>query len=470
MSDYDQTQCSIEIPDDKILDWIIGSATDYNVHANANADDTPQRSSSAAKKIPRVPSMLSEKPNFKKYFAPQAVSIGPYHFGEPKLQAVEELKPHIVRWFFLQDQEALVSLYKKLGEEEMLKDLRSFYKEDSTTKYCDKVFAKMMLLDSCFIIYFIYEVYMGGSCYTRGMFTNFDQVLSGCEDLFLLENQIPFKLLQVVMSFLKTDNNNFNNKIQELIHENYMLRSSDQLRRWLKSILLCIRSYQRSGQQRLESELTGDNEPDHLLHLLYLTHAPKYGYLSKEYNYNSNNFPTVNQLLDVGIHFKPCDPISLDNVRFSKGWFEFSAAVQLPPITLWSRNKPVLLNLIAYETGSGKDACFASYVCLLRSLIGNHEDVRVLKKAGVLQHHFGTDNEVMDFFKEIAADLAPCSLTYIQLKANIQRYYEGWSNTPISELRHEYRKSPWKFISLLGASIALFLTAVQTYFAVWSRK
>ncbi|KAL9992281.1 hypothetical protein Hdeb2414_s1190g00990751 [Helianthus debilis subsp. tardiflorus] len=468
MSEHDQTQCSIEIPDDKILDWIIGSATDYNVHTNA--DDSPQPSSSAAKKIPRVPSMLSEKHNYEKYFAPQAVSIGPYHFGEPKLQAFEKVKPIIAKRLFGHDQEALISLYKKVGEEEMLKDLRSFYEQDSTTKYCDKAFAKMMLLDSCFILYFINHVYLGRCSFSETVFMSFHQVLSVWGDLFLLENQIPFKLLQVVMSFLKTDNNNFNNKIQELIHENYMLRSSDQLRRWLKSILLCIRSYQRSGQQRLESELTGDNEPDHPLHLLYLTHAPKYGYLSKEYNYNSNNFPTVNQLLDVGIHFKPCDPISLDNVRFSKGWFEFSAAVQLPPITLWSRNKPVLLNLIAYETGSGKDACFASYVCLLRSLIGNHEDVRVLKKAGVLQHYFGTDNEVVDFFNEIATDFAPRNSRYIELRDDIQRYYEGWSNTPISELRHEYRKSPWKFISLLGASIALFLTAVQTYFAVWSRK
>ncbi|KAL9992285.1 hypothetical protein Hdeb2414_s1190g00990791 [Helianthus debilis subsp. tardiflorus] len=264
------------------------------------------------------------------------------------------------------------------------------------------------------------------------------------------------------MSISKTHNLN---KIQEFIQDRCMLGSSDQKRRWLKSIL-CI----RSGQQRLESELTGENEPDHLLHLLYLTHTPKYGYLSKEYNYNSNNFPTANQLLDVGIHFKPRDPISLTNVRFSKGWFEFSAAVQLPPITLLSRNKPALLNLIAYETCLGKEAWFASYVCLLRSLIGNHEDVRVLKKAGVLQHGFGTDNDLVNFFNEIAADLIPQNEAYVELKDDIQSYYEGCSNTPISDLRCEYRKSPWKFISLLGALIALFLTAVQTYFAVWSRK
>ncbi|KAM0053387.1 hypothetical protein Hdeb2414_s0007g00259061 [Helianthus debilis subsp. tardiflorus] len=394
--------------------------------------------------------MLSETHNYEKYFAPQAVSIGPYHFGEPKLQVAEELKPIIARGLFLHDQEALISLYKKVGEEEMMKDLRSFYEPDSTTKYSDKVFLKMMLLDSYVLM-------------------SFEQV-SNYGDLFLLENQIPFKLLKVVMSFLDTYYNFY--KIQELVQDISLFGSSYPKRTWLKSIL-CIRNDWRRGQQRLELELTGDNEPDHLLHLLYLTHIPKDTEakdLSKEYNYNNNNFPTVNQLLDVGIRFNPCDPISLNNVRFSKGWFEFSAAVQLPPITMFGDTKPLLLNLIAYETCLGKDAWFASYVCLLRSLIGNHEDFRVLKKAGVLQHAFGTDTEVMDFFNEIATDFAPRNSTYMKLKDDIQSYYEGWSNTPISELRHEYRKSPWKFISLLGASIALFLTAVQTYFPVWSRK
>ncbi|KAM0053384.1 hypothetical protein Hdeb2414_s0007g00259031 [Helianthus debilis subsp. tardiflorus] len=130
MSEHDQTQCSIEIPDDyTIFTWIIGSATD-----DVDADATPQPSSSAAK-IPRVPSMLSEKHNYEECFAPQAVSIGPYHFGEPKLQAVEKLKPFFARRLFLREFEALISLYKKLGEEEMMKDLRSFYEVDSTTKY-----------------------------------------------------------------------------------------------------------------------------------------------------------------------------------------------------------------------------------------------------------------------------------------------------------------------------------------------
>ncbi|MFS8001904.1 hypothetical protein Hanom_Chr13g01195771 [Helianthus anomalus] len=52
----------------------------------------------------------------------------------------------------------------------------------------------------------------------------------------------------------------------------------------------------------------------------------------------------------------------------------------------------------------------------------------------------------------------------------IQKHYQSWSNTLISQLKHEYVKSPWAFFALLGALIALFLSSVQAYFTVWSPK
>ncbi|KAJ0847996.1 hypothetical protein HanPSC8_Chr13g0551981 [Helianthus annuus] len=315
--------------------------------------------------------MMSEKPDYEKYFVPQAVSIGPYHFGELKLQMLEKRKPEFAMKLFSNDKEALTSLYEKLGDPEMVKDLRSFYEEGSTTKYCDKVFTKMMLLDACFILYLI------NSVFDRNIRSTFPlhMVPILCIDLFLLENQIPFKVLS-------------------------------PKRTWLESIL-CIRSDQRSGEQRQKSELIGGKEPDHLLHLLHRSHTTRniyidpFGDLNQNYIYKSNNFPNVNQLLDVGIRFKPSDhTISLEHFDFSKGWCGFSIAVQLPPMDVTGYTKPILINLIAYEMYSGEDDWVTSYVCLLHSLIGDHEDVKVLTKAGVLENWLGTDSEVVELFRE----------------------------------------------------------------------
>ncbi|KAJ0571460.1 hypothetical protein HanHA300_Chr05g0190461 [Helianthus annuus] len=442
MSKHEQTQSSIDLTsNESIINWIIGSATDAN----------PPPPQSTTAQVRSVPSILREKHQYDKYFVPHAVSIGPYHFGEPKLQLLEKRKPDFAMKLFSNDMEALASLYIKLGEASMLKELRSFYEENTTSTYSDKVFTRMMLLDSCFILYFISSVFNEHSFNFREIKS--DQIFLVSEDLFMFENQIPYKLLSLVMSLAKLNAR--------------------------KEILWHIRRASMLGslKPKRNSELF-ENEPDHLLHLLHRNHTPDKNVRvpmnesDKKYKYQGSNFPNVNQLLDVGIRFRPCDPISLENVAFSRGWYcEFSAAVRLPPVAVDYSTKLVLLNLIAYEMRTvDSNAPFMGYVCLLQLMIINHEDVKVLRDAGVLESYLGTDNDVVNLFNDVASDLVPHNADYSSVKEMIQRHHENWSNTPISLVMHEYRKSPWKFISLLGALIALFLTGVQTYFTVWSLK
>ncbi|KAJ0542379.1 hypothetical protein HanHA89_Chr09g0339101 [Helianthus annuus] len=425
-------ECSIiEIPDDKIVDWIIGSLTDVD------ANPTPQQSSAA--KIPRLSrSMVSEKLDYDKYFVPQAVSIGPYYFGQPKLQMMQKRKPFYTMRLLSGNKETLRSLYNKLAEPDMLKDLRSFYEENSTSKYCDKRGFLSTL--------FYREQRRALLCSSRFVFVakpNSFQTSKGGDEF----GEHMCDLYRICW---------FISDYQPAVFKS----EADRL------------------AKSLESELI-DNEPNHLLHLFHRARAPTYRFykgpmnaLKEYYNNNSKtiSFPTANQLLDVWIRFQPSETISLKDYDFSKYWCGFSDVVRLPPISLSATFKPKLLNLIAYETCSDKEAWVTSYVCLLHSLIRNHEDVKVLRKSGVIRSQLGTDNEVLDFFNEIATDLVPRNSTYTDLKDKIQGHYEDWSNTSIFELRHEYRKSPWKYISLLGAFLALFLTAVQTYFTVWSRS
>ncbi|KAF5811092.1 hypothetical protein HanRHA438_Chr04g0187031 [Helianthus annuus] len=444
MQVQDQTHSNIELPDDSIIDSIIDSISNSVVY------DAPTPPPSSVSRIPRIPRMVREKDDYEKYYVPNVVSIGPYHFGEPKLQFVEKLKPVYTMKLLKGKKDILKSLYKTLGEQQMVEKLRSFYEENSTTKFSDDVFTKMMLLDSCFILHYVNsEKWWWGYHFPQ---LNYKQLSFVCQDLFMLENQIPFQVLSVVMSSLA--------KIYDLKY----VDTEKNIHQLIRSASLLA----YPSDQHLLSP-----EPDHLLHLLHRSHTPQVvrrptKNLNRSYNYKSSNFPNVNQLLDVWIRFKPCE--TLEHINFSRRGCMFSSYVELPPITVDDDTKPILLNLIAYETCPGKEiAWVSSYVCLLQSLICNHEDVKVLIKAGVLENGLGTNNEVVDFFKEITNDLVTQKL-YIEVKNEIQSHYEGWSNTPISELTHEYRKSPWKFLSLLGALIALFLSAVQTYFTVWSPK
>ncbi|XP_076958476.1 putative UPF0481 protein At3g02645 [Bidens hawaiensis] len=158
-------------------------------------------------------------------------------------------------------------------------------------------------------------------------------------------------------------------------------------------------------------------------------------------------FPNVRELVDAGIHFKPSDSMSVAHTNFVKGGWWFSAAVELPPIYV-------------NEMCSHDDAWVISYVCLLDSLIQDPEDATVLRKAGVLENSLGSDKEVAELFNKIGTDLVPNWFAYMEAKGDIQRHYESRSNALISQL---------KLFSLFGVT-SLFLSAIQTYFTIWSLK
>ncbi|XP_076925530.1 UPF0481 protein At3g47200-like [Bidens hawaiensis] len=420
---------------------------------NSVTDASPRL---ATKRISKIPPMMREIHDYEKYFVPKVVSIGPYHYGNPKLELVEKLKPTFAMKLVKNNKEILEILYSKLEEPDTVRDLRGYYEENSTSMFSDMDFAKMMLLDSCFILYYI--VYIFGRLPEDCRALNNHQIVFIHQDLFLLENQVPFKPLIMAMTLMDFS---FHRKLTWLIEGNILTYGKPK-RKWLKSIL-CIRNY-RSFLDERDMELRGDNEPDHLLQLLHRTLTKLNDKVYKSDHYLRNNyrctFRNVRELVDVGIHFKPSDTMSLARINVVKGGWWFSAAVELPPISVDDSTKPMLLNLIAYEMCSNDDAWVTSYVCLLDSLIQDPEDVTVLRKAGVLENSLGSDKEVVELFKKLGTDLVPNSLAYLEAKNKIQRHYESRSNALISQL---------KLFSLFGVT-SLLLSAVQTYFTIWSLK
>ncbi|XP_076905837.1 UPF0481 protein At3g47200-like [Bidens hawaiensis] len=425
----------------------INKYVDLIIPPKANATlSTPPWSST--RPIPQVRGMVREADDYEKYYVPKVVSIGPYHYGKEKLQPVQNLKPTFSEKIFEGKRETVKSLYKKLLEPEMMDYLRNFCEDDSMNMFSDMEFTYIMLLDSCFLLYCILFVF-GGKPEYHGELSNAGFVHG---DLFLLENQIPFKVLTEVMKLVETD---CSKEIKHFIYGKILASGKRKYSNWSKSI-----NFEFGGQYY------------HLLHLLYLVHT-KEGIVSmKIYDYSSNDSHSASDLVNVGIFFKPSDGLSLSSVEFSQGWLGNSAKVKLPPIKVNDSTKRTLLNMIAFETCFCESVVswFTSYVCLLDSLIKEAEDIKVLKKAGVLENMLGADDEVVKFINETATDLVPNNLAYWGLKCKIQRHYESWSNKFISELTSEYYKNTWKFLSLLGALIALFLSAVQTYFTRWSPK
>ncbi|PWA77473.1 hypothetical protein CTI12_AA224920 [Artemisia annua] len=414
-------------------------------------------------RIHTVPSLVKETEDYEKYFVPNQVSIGPKYFGHPKLKLVEKLKPSFTMKLLLDDKEVLERLFKKLGQAEMVKELRNFYEERLTDQFCDKEFTKMMVLDGCFILYYIQFIF--GEKFEKCRGLNSYQIAFVHQDLFLLENQIPFKVLDEVMS-LMNKTADWHKKIKLFIDENILVRRRPKTR------CFCFGNDQSSREEKRDN---GNIYPDHLLHLLHqsLTKKPNVPKVNSNQTIsNRYTFRNASELKDVGIIFKPSGMMTLAHIGFQCWWF-FAATVKLPPITVDDSTKPLLLNLIAYEMCSpdaAHDSWVTSYICLLDSLIDHPDDVKALRTAGVLENSLGSDQEVAELFNEIGTDLVPNYLAYLDAKNSIQEHYEDWRGTVISQLKHEYVKSPWAFFALLGAIMALFLSGVQVYYTVWGPK
>ncbi|KAL7197554.1 hypothetical protein ACSBR2_020148 [Camellia fascicularis] len=152
-------------------------------------------------RIPRVPPMMRNHENNKGMFDPKRVSIGPYHHGKEDLQLVENIKP-MVATLFLQDSGKNMDEVYSMILEKVVDDARSYYVKRSIDEYNREQFAKMMLLDGCFILAVIEDFPGEKSKYDAVRnHVGFYLWFSTIQDIFyLVENQLPFQVLELLMS------------------------------------------------------------------------------------------------------------------------------------------------------------------------------------------------------------------------------------------------------------------------------
>lgn len=133
-------------------------------------------------------------------YSPQIVSIGPIHHEKVHLQAMENHKLHYMLSLVERTQNPQKTL-ETCGEAILLigKEVRVCYAEP--IKYSEDELVKMLLLDGCFIIELVLRYTL--PC-LRGnndpIFTTSWMCLTLRHDLALLENQVPFIVLDTLFN------------------------------------------------------------------------------------------------------------------------------------------------------------------------------------------------------------------------------------------------------------------------------
>ncbi|KAJ3696980.1 hypothetical protein LUZ61_000685 [Rhynchospora tenuis] len=224
----------------------------------------------------------------------------------------------------------------------------------------------MMLLDGCFIIEFLMKWYSG---VPDDAIFNVGWVLPIIRnDFLLLENQIPFFVIQKLFNLLI-----FSDPALNPAEEN-------------------------------NSVLTLRRKPN-----------PANGRVPR-------TIPSACQLQEAGIIFKSRKSENILDIKFQNGTLE------IPFVSIEDTRRSRLLNLVSFEqcnTKLGMD--LTSYACFMGALFKTTRDVTLLQEKGIVDNLLATNEELVSFFNW----LTECSyLDYEEhylkdLFIDVNRYYNS---------------------------------------------
>ena len=198
----------------------VQSKIDHLKKLSNAADEESSTSQNSKPKIQRVPMVLQGHKNFNKYFEPRLVSIGPIHHGKQKLKLAEDFKTKLVGKF-IKDSGKTTEIWFGIVQEN-IQELKKLFDKEVIQGYDDETLSLILFLDGCFILKFI------SSCVDNNKLIEkfkikIDQLVFAHQDLFLLENQIPFEVLTLLMyPFTENKRNKLKASIRKFIIMNIM--------------------------------------------------------------------------------------------------------------------------------------------------------------------------------------------------------------------------------------------------------
>ena len=143
-----------------------------------------------------------------RYIVPSVVAIGPYHHGAPHLHKMEEVKLAAAYYLCGASGRSTAEVYEKVRS--VAGAARGCYDADdpAVVGLGDAEFAAMMFLDGCFLLQYMVA---GGDVEhdaTALVLQNRMTLSTGPsiqKDIFLLENQIPWLVLDALAEFMFVD-------------------------------------------------------------------------------------------------------------------------------------------------------------------------------------------------------------------------------------------------------------------------
>jgi hypothetical protein len=401
-------------------------------------------------------------------YQPRFLSLGPYHHGGTAT-ATEEMrrndgeKPGNLAYAVQGGGPPVVEYMKAIASVQA--DARSRYEGGVDMEW--DAFCRMMLLDAFQLVTLLEylgfhdddhpsgaaETESGGSPEQEDCTPRTSVLSSIGHDLMMLENQIPFFVAQKMYGLRHGDDGS---GIAELAW------------RTIRRIMCDVPS------------AAGNPPPaekcQHLVHLCHAYLKPSNlgrsrGACAGEYG----RFRRATEYHEAGVRFRLLcsedggEQCPLLDVTFSNG------ALRMARHRIDETTNYVLRNVLVYEqryletATSGATGYVAAYVVFMSQLLGGPEDVALLSRRGVMEHHLGDDAEVCALFRGLAQGLVfdPSGDHYLRtVGVKLQAYYRSRVNRWGAWVIRHRLGNPWLAAAWVFGATAVLGTILQTVIAL----
>lgn len=430
-------------------------------------------------------------------YTPRTVSIGPLHASSPRLFRGQEIKLQYLRSFIsrLSEGKDLGFLLKLM---EMNIEAVSSYYDPATLEIgrCDIV--QMMVLDGCFIIELLsrYLEEAANPNEEFGLPISWETgiVSSLRRDILLLENQLPYFVLQLLYDQTHPDRR-VQLRLPSFPNSNPQLSLSQLIRKFILPLLpvpLTDRQF----------PLGIDRPANHLLELAWNTILPKHttahsmqerGHMRDGELFSLLHGKSASELVPygVGYEFEFDFSTSLAHASFKSKLLDRKSALELdfdvstslahasfnsgflclPFMFYRDSTQSLFWNLLAFEqlADSKRQYYFQSYVLFMNRLIKTEKDVRILARSAI-NVRVRELADIVSLFDSLSRKVNYDDITnfcYGDVLEKMDRYCHTGIRPVRAYLVHLFTSARWDPVS---AILLFILTVTQTYFAVVSYR
>lgn len=401
------------------------------ITAMVNKAEPPMTSDCCIYRVPYDIRRLNED-----VFAPKVISIGPFHHGHHRLEHMERYKLLYLKKFSEREGITLDTLINFV--EEIEPSVRRCYSEKIELSW--EKLVKVILVDSCFLFELFWRTYYDewledDAIHSQPWLTTVIRL-----DLLLLENQLPFFVLE------------------RLFNLAFASSTNRRLPSFLELTFDYFGYYNKMNLAPKDVSMIS-----HFTDLIRAFHLQSMDRRPRRVNESVIHLQSAAELVDAGVKFRTSTNPCLLDLRFSGKFLE------IPQFKVEDWTELLFRNLVALEQCHYPfDAYITDYVAILNFLIGTSKDVDVLVQNGVILNWLGDSNSVAELYNRLWKNVTHLNFNsqYFKLCSDLNAFYNDPWHKMKATLRRDYCNTPWQTAASIAGIVLLVLSFIQTVFSI----